>query len=154
MNRVEIPYLSYQIEELPEGLRSLIKAAAEAATTAYAPYSGFNVGVAARLSDGSTIYASNQESASFPAGLCAERVLLFSHFNSEKSKTAKIDLMVISAYKQGHETDASPCGICRQSLVEAEERQGQDIALIFLNEGKYTVITSAKILLPFSFNAL
>lgn len=152
MKTFEIKYQNYAITELPQDLKLMVKAAAEAATNAYAPYSGFCVGAVARLSDGTTISSSNQESVSFPTGLCAERVLLFSHFNKERDLSKKIDLIVISAYKQGENVDISPCGICRQSLVEAEARQSQNIAVMFLYEGRYMVVPSAKMLLPYSFN--
>ena len=55
---------------------ALLNAAYDAVATAFAPYSKFKVGAAARLSNGQIIIGSNQESASYPVGICAERTLL------------------------------------------------------------------------------
>ena len=77
------PYRQYT---LPDGAtpeeRLLIEEARKAAQGAYAPFSGYRVGAAARLASGRIITAANQESEVFPAGLCAERVLLFSHLGT------------------------------------------------------------------------
>lgn len=62
--------------ELPPEDLSLLIAANKAAQEAYAIYSNFKVGAAARLVNGEIILGSNQENASYPVGVCAERVLL------------------------------------------------------------------------------
>ena len=65
------------LNELPEADRRLVEAAQEATTRAHAPYSHFRVGAAARLRSGRILHGSNFESEVYPAGLCAERSLLF-----------------------------------------------------------------------------
>ena len=65
------------LDALPESDRELTARAADACGTAYAPYSGFRVGAAALLEDGTILTASNQESEVFPSGMCAERSLLY-----------------------------------------------------------------------------
>ena len=62
--------------QLSSSDQELLEAAKKATQTAYAPYSNFKVGAAARLSSNAIMVGSNQESASFPVGICAERALL------------------------------------------------------------------------------
>ncbi len=66
------------IEELSEEDAWLLNEAREVTENAYAPYSHFQVGAVAKLANGEIVAGSNQENASFPVGLCAERVLLAS----------------------------------------------------------------------------
>lgn len=75
---INIDYTEYSSsEEMDVVDRELINRAIEAAKSAYAPYSGFNVGASVLLDNGEIIAASNQENAAYPSGLCAERVALF-----------------------------------------------------------------------------
>lgn len=150
MERLELSYDSYPLDGLPQRFQRLIDVAYEATSKAYAPYSGFKVAALAELFDGEVITATNQESISFPVGICAERSLLFSYFNS--GKDCKINTIVVVAKSEGDRADVSPCGICRQSLLDAEIRQGSDIAIIFSTNGRYIVLPTVKMLLPFSFD--
>ena len=132
----------------------LLKAARHATEGAYAPYSNFFVGAAALLSNKEIVTATNQENASFPAGICAERVLL-SAITSQYGEIA-IDTLAISYMnkKSGVSNHpVSPCGICRQSLVEYQSRVQQPVRLILGGmEGKIIIIDDASFLLPFNFN--
>ena len=75
---LDISYEHYAtLADLNETDRALITEAEEATKTANAPYSHFHVGAAVRLRSGRTLHASNFESEVYPAGLCAERSLLF-----------------------------------------------------------------------------
>ena len=67
----------YGWEELTEEDRILVEAAKDATNGSYAPYSGFCVGAAARLKNGTIVIGSNQENVAYPSGLCAERTTLF-----------------------------------------------------------------------------
>ncbi|HEY2727465.1 MAG TPA: cytidine deaminase, partial [Parafilimonas sp.] len=118
------------IKSLSKDDAVLLKQARKATKNAYAPYSNFFVGAAALLSNGKIITATNQENASFPAGLCAERVLL-SAIASLHPKI-KIKTIAISYNNKNGESNhpVTPCGICRQSLVEYEERFKQPVRLI------------------------
>ncbi|HTD94654.1 MAG TPA: hypothetical protein VK644_12605 [Chitinophagaceae bacterium] len=76
-NKLEFSYeLFDDISELTAEDASLLKSARQVTRSAYAPYSKFFVGAVARLANGETIAGTNQENASYPVGICAERVLL------------------------------------------------------------------------------
>ena len=143
-------YILRKEETLEPLQQTLLKRAEEAARTqAYAPYSEFHVGAAALLRDGTIVTAGNQESISFPAGLCAERSLLATVW---QRSGAIIDRIAIAAVKNGTTEPVSPCGICRQSLLDAEQRQGTPIQIIFRQGNEYVVTDSAAVLLPFAFD--
>ena len=77
--KLDIPYQEYDDEmQLASEDRELLRRADEMVDKAYAPYSGFRVGAALRLEDGTIVTGSNQENAAYPSGLCAERVAVFS----------------------------------------------------------------------------
>ena len=103
----------------------LLAEAKEAVLKAYAPYSNFHVGAAVLLEDGTIIQGNNQENIAYPSGLCAERVALF-HAGAQFPGiavdliciVAKGDLMPISQL-------LSPCGACRQVMLESENRQNK-----------------------------
>jgi len=120
---------------------------------AYAPYSKFFVGAAALLSNKKIITATNQENASFPAGICAERVLL-SAVASQYPNTSINAIAISYNNKNGSSNHpVSPCGICRQSLIEFEKRFNQPIKIILAGQtGKIIIIKTAADLLPLSFN--
>ncbi len=131
---------------------ALLNAAYEAVETAFAPYSKFKVGAAARLSNGQIVIGSNQESASYPVGICAERTLLNSIGSQHPKET--ITAMAISYIPNGAASDhpLSPCGMCRQSLLDYEIRYKAPIKLILAGKtGKIIVIPSADYILPFGF---
>lgn len=131
---------------------ALLKQARKATKNAYAPYSNFFVGAAALLANDKIISAANQENASFPAGLCAERVLL-SAITSLHPKI-KIKTIAISYDNKNGVSNhpVSPCGICRQSFLEYEQRSKQSIRLILSGlTGKIFIIKSASLLLSLSF---
>ncbi|WP_207493200.1 cytidine deaminase [Aridibaculum aurantiacum] len=142
------------INDLKEEDKWLLNEAREVTHHAYAPYSNFQVGAIARLNNGEIVAGSNQENASFPVGLCAERVLLAAA--SSLFPKVPIDTLAISYHNEKGDSDhpISPCGICRQSLVEYESRVGHPIRLILGGmEGKVFVIEKAEMLLPLSFTS-
>ncbi len=132
----------------------LLKQARETTAHAYAPYSKFRVGAVAVLSNGAKVSGTNQENASYPVGLCAERVLLSSA--SSQYPGIAIDTIAIS-YKGDaikNYVPVSPCGVCRQSLVEYEQRFNKKIRLILSGQnGKVHIIENAGDLLPFAFES-
>jgi cytidine deaminase len=133
----------------------LLSKAREITAKAYAPYSDFFVGAAALLSNKKIVTATNQENASFPAGICAERVLL-STVTSVYGEVG-IDTLAISYINhKNNKSDhpISPCGICRQSLMEYQLRVQHPIRLILAGmKGKVVIIDDASFLLPLNFNA-
>ena len=131
---------------------SVVNKAFEAMEKAYAPYSKFKVGAALLLEDGQIIQGNNQENIAYPSGLCAERVALF-HAGAQFPGiavhliciVAKGDLMPKSQL-------LSPCGACRQVMLESENRQNKPIRIILVNQDNRTMcIDSVQNLLPFGF---
>ncbi len=123
---------------------------------AYAPYSNFMVGAAAIFNNGEKVFGTNQENASYPVGICAERVLLASAGilqTDEPIKTMAISYNNLSGAGQSNQP-ITPCGMCRQSLAEYENRVSQPMRLILSGmEGKVIIIQSAAQLLPLSFGS-
>ena len=141
----------YSMDELPIEDRQLVHAAMEATKTSYAPYSHFCVGAAARLADGLVVMGSNQENAAFPSGLCAERTALFAA-NTQHPDTPVVAL-AIAAYTQGHflADPISPCGACRQVIMEVEDRYRQPIRILLYGTSGIHVVDTVKALLPLYF---
>ncbi len=133
--------------ELPEENGRLVEQARKACASAYAPYSGFRVGAAARLSDGRVVTASNQESEVFPSGMCAERVLLYQiqPWLSEVS----VEALALASDPAGD--PCYPCGACRQVLFDTEKRQNSPIRIIMSGSDSAMVVERARDLLPFTF---
>lgn len=141
-------------KKLPEADFRLLEKAREVTKQAYAPYSQFHVAAVAELENGEIMVGTNQENASYPVGICAERVLLSaisSLFPEQPVKT-----MAISYDNRVGESKhpISPCGVCRQTLAEYEQRTNQPIRLILGGmQGEVWVIEKAGQLLPLSFTA-
>lgn len=134
-------------DRMPEEERLLTEEAQKALAHAYAPYSKFRVGAAARLRSGKILWGSNQESEVFPAGICAERSLLF--HASACHADDPIEILAIASMPSQRE--CYPCGQCRQVLLDVERRQGAPIRIIMSGGGSATVVDSAERLLPFTF---
>lgn len=129
--------------------RKLVIASEEARSRAYAPYSGFFVGAAVLLDDGSVISGNNQENAAYPSGLCAERVAIFSALANHPEK--EIVSIAISSHTP-HGDPAAPCGACRQVIQETQCRQEKDIRLLLSDSsGKVLLFDKATDLLPMAF---
>lgn len=148
--------LNYEVYDDPSQLSAadaeLLKAAREITKKAYAPYSKFHVGAVARFNNGQTIGGTNQENASYPVGICAERTLLASASTLQTGEP--IHTMAIAYENKNGESNrpVSPCGMCRQYIAEYETRVKQPIRLILSGmEGKIFVIAEANHLLPLSF---
>lgn len=144
------------ISDLPETDAKLLAKARKTAETAYAPYSHFFVGAAAVLNNGKVVTGTNQENASYPVGICAERALLSSA--SALYPGIAVATMAISYHNHNSNANSnrpiSPCGMCRQSLLEYEGRWQQPIRLILSGiAGKVFVISKASHLLPLSFTS-
>jgi len=146
-------YIYDSIDETPKNAQELMEKAAEARLKAYAPYSKFNVGVALLLDNGEVIIGSNQENASYPSGLCAERTAIY--YKGAKYPTAKILRMAIIAgsLKNPTTTPIPPCGACRQAIAEYEVNQEAPIEIYFMGvSGKVVKSDSLANLLPLVFD--
>ena len=140
------------VDELLPQDALLVHEARKVTANAYAPYSNFNVGAIAQLKNGQTVTGTNQENAAYPVGICAERVLLSTA--ATLFPNIAIDTLAISYDNKNGKSNhpISPCGICRQTLLEYEERVKQPIRIILSGlQGKIYIIEKASQLLPLSF---
>ena len=142
------------LEDLPINIQQIMKEAIKAREKAYSPYSKFNVGAAILLDNGEVISGSNQENASYPSGLCAERTAIF--YAGAKYPNAKMLKMALTASSQNNITSdpIPPCGACRQSIAEYEIKQKSPIEIYFMGvEGKVIKSKSLANLLPLVFES-
>ena len=150
--RIEIRLQRGCIEELTADERRGMDVALAAAERAYAPYSGFHVGAAAELVDGTLVPGSNQENAAYPSGLCAERTALFTA--GAQYPDVAVRTLYVVAMKDGVVQDKiSPCGGCRQVISEVEHRYGQSVRIYLCGRTEYCRVESAEALLPLSFGS-
>lgn len=132
----------------------LLDAARKATEKSYAPYSEFKVGAAILLQNGEIVSGANQENASYPATLCAERITLGAV--SSLYPHQKILAIAISYHKKDGDSfnPISPCGICRQVLAEFEHRQQQSIKVLltgFPSDSPTILTPDVQTMLPFTF---
>jgi cytidine deaminase len=148
---IETKLQVFSVSEAPEIYKELIESAIDATANAYAPYSGFDVGAAVLLNNGKIIEGSNQENAAYPSGLCAERVALFSA-NTQYPDT-KVLAVAVAAVTNGKQADMiTPCGACRQVLLEVEKRYQSPIKILLCGSEQIYIVESAASLLPLSFD--
>lgn len=146
--RLEIDYRHYaSLDEMPAADRSLVEEALRALEKAHAPYSRFKVGAAARLRSGKVLHAGNFESEVYPAGLCAERSLMF--YIQTNFPDDPIEALAIAS--DPSERECYPCGQCRQVMVDVERRQGSPMRVIMYGASTASVVEKASDLLPFTF---
>ncbi|MBU2949538.1 cytidine deaminase [Tamlana agarivorans] len=141
------------LAELPSDVYDLMINAVTARNRAYAPYSNFQVGAALLLDNGEVITGNNQENASYPSGLCAERTAIY--YAGSQYPNAKVVSMAITATAKTSPTNKPipPCGACRQAMVEYELKQDLPIAIYFMGEmGAIAKSESVSNLLPFVFD--
>jgi cytidine deaminase len=145
----KIMVCSYNELDKPEKI--LIEAAKEASKNAYAPYSHFLVGASILLSNDEIVSGNNQENAAFPSGLCAERTALF--YANAAYPDASVKMIAIAAFQQGDYTDEpiTPCGACRQVILETEKRYNQPVKIILYGKKEIYLIEGINDLLPLAF---
>ena len=151
--KINITYQITSFEELPIEIQALINASEMAVLTAHAPYSNFNVGAALLLEDGQIIKGSNQENVSYPIGFCAERTVLSAKVAiAPKTKITDIAISVLSGTGKIL-PPIPPCGICRQVLLEQEQKQKTPIKVYLSGNNKeIIVVDTIQDLLPFQFD--
>ncbi len=139
--------------ELNEQERELVSAAKAATYRSYSPYSKFSVGAAVLLANGETLSGSNQENSSYPQGLCAERTTIF-YANSRYPDTPILTLCIAARDTSGAFTKVpiSPCGGCRQVMLETEHRFGTNMKVMLYGTDGIYIIESARDLLPVGFD--
>ena len=141
-----------QLSELSETDRQLINMAIEGTSRSYAPYSHFHVGAAILLANGKMFIGCNQENAAFPAGICAERSAVFAA-GAQYPDQAVLTLAITARNTKGELIDepASPCGTCRQVIIETETRFKHPVRILLYGRKRTFVIDSIKQLMPLSF---
>ncbi len=156
MVKRDILFHYYEVESVaaltPEE-RELVELARKMCEQAYAPYSAFYVGAAILLENGEVIKGSNQENGAYPSGLCAERVAAFAA--SAMFPDVAMTKIAISARSNRLKVEdpVSPCGACRQVLLEYESTQRVPMKILLSKEdGKVLIIDRVKDLLPLSFS--
>lgn len=160
MKQLEIKTLIKECgyDELNDLDRKLVDSAKDATLRAYAPYSKYNVGAALLLDNGRVVEGSNQENAAYPSGTCAERTAIF--YASSSNPAVPVKKIAIAAWidpgegkdrEEGFQKHpVSPCGACRQALMEYEKLYG-DIEVILYGKEKTFILPSVSSLLPLAF---
>ncbi|MFZ4582931.1 MAG: cytidine deaminase [Paludibacter sp.] len=141
----------YSYNELSESHKTLIEKAKEQVFKAYAPYSGFSVGAAIELENNEIFAGNNQENAAYPSGLCAERVAMF--YANAQFPHIPVKTLAIAAYTHGEflKNPVTPCGACRQVLLESETRFDNSIEVLLYGSEEIYHLQNVKQLLPLCF---
>ncbi len=157
---ITTPVRVCSFNELTDEDRKLVEHAKAATRRSYAPYSKFHVGASVLMADGTIIEGSNQENVAYPSGLCAERTAAF--YASSAKPGIAMKKIAIAAWTRLHaDSDTpwedcfqaspiSPCGACRQSLLEYEALYGP-IEVILYGSNDIYILPSIASLLPLSF---
>jgi len=128
------------VADLADDWRTLAEAALVARERAYAPYSRFHVGAALRGASGHIYTGGNIENASYGLTVCAERVAVWSAVAAGETH--------FTALAVASESGVSPCGACRQVLLEF----AADLPVLVVNAAGRAWNTSLKALLPMAFS--
>lgn len=142
-----------QMDELTDQERQLVEAAIEATTRSYSKYSHFSVGAALRLANGEMVIGCNQENAAFPVTICAERTALFAA--GAMYPDEPVEMLAIAARTPDgelQEEPVSPCGSCRQVIVETETRFRHPVRLLLYGRKHVYIIDGIKALMPLTFS--
>lgn len=141
-----------QPEELSGDEQQLVNMAIEATSRSYARYSNFHVGAALQLANGQRVIGCNQENAAFPAGLCAERTALFAA-GAQYPDQPVVCIAIAARGTDGNLTaePVSPCGTCRQVLIETETRFAHPVRILLYGRNKVFALDSIRQLMPLSF---
>lgn len=150
---IQINYDVLVPEELAPGERIVVEAARKATEGSYSPYSHFSVGAAVLLADGTVVAGSNQENAAFPSGICAERCAMF-YANASHPDQPVLKIAIAARRSDGQFTEqpVTPCGACRQVLLETECRYGQPVEVLLCGTEAVYRLPSVRSLLPFHFD--
>lgn len=141
------------ISELREDEAKLVSEAREATKLSYSPYSNFKVGAAVLLENGAIIKGANQENASYPVGICAERATLATAQNLYPNiPIIAIALAATDTIGTYTSDIVTPCGMCRQVIVECEKRYKRDVRIIMSSLKEIVITESVKELLPMAFS--
>ena len=150
---ITVKVIEARYDELSATDLALVRQALEATGRSYAPYSKFHVGAAILLDNGEIITGANQENAAFPSGTCAERTTCY--YAHARWPEAKFEAIAIAARGTDGEivdNPISPCGACRQALLEYETLAGHDVRVLLAGRDKVYILPSIKSILPLAFS--
>lgn len=154
MKEIEVkPHIwEAQMDELTPEERSLIEQAIEGTNRSYSPYSLFHVGAALKLQNGVTFIGCNQENAAFPSGICAERSAIFAA-GAQYPDQPVMMLAIAARNEKGELQDepVSPCGPCRQVIIETETRFKQPVRILLYGKKHIFIVDGIRQLMPLSF---
>ena len=140
-----------KMEEFSADDAELINQAIAQTCKSYSPYSKFNVGAALRLANGNIVVGCNQENAAFGVTMCAERSALF----AAGAQCPEVPVRAIAIAARDAEgllkQPISPCGVCRQAMIETETRYGQRLHILLYGTEKVYVVDGIEQLMPLSF---
>ncbi len=149
---IKLELAAADYDELTERERLLVDAARAAVEGSYAPYSNFHVGAAVLLDNGEIVKGANQENAATPSSLCAERTAAYwAHANFPAARFEAIAIAARDASGREVETPISPCGACRQALLQYETLAAHDVKVILAGSREIYIAPSVKSLLPLAF---
>jgi cytidine deaminase len=142
----------YQMEELSASDRQLVDKAMLATNNSYSKYSKFSVGACIRLKNGLEIIGANQENAAYPVCMCAERSALFAA-GAQYPDEPVVAIAIAARNSTGEFTTepVSPCGSCRQAMIEIEQRYHQALRILLYGTKGVYVIDSIRDIMPLSF---
>ncbi len=151
--------LSYNIfdsirdKALDQQYLPLINAAKSACNLAHAPYSNFKVGAAVMMKDNDAIIqGANQENAAYPMCTCAEQVAIYNAAILHPGVPVKALAVHVNVVPT-HNRPPSPCGACRQVILETELKYGGDIQIFISSQAdEVFLFPNIKSLLPFYFS--
>lgn len=144
--------IEIDIDKLSHDDSRLVAMAREATLLSYSPYSGFSVGAAVLLENGEIVKGANQENASYPVGICAERSTIATAQNIHPNIPVKALALAAKSRNTDFSDDfVTPCGMCRQALNECEKRYQRNIRIIMTSGSKAVIAESVKELLPMAF---
>ena len=150
---IEVAVREVALSELSAEDRELVAKAKEIVSDAYAPYSHFHVAAALRLESGRIVLGTNQENASYPLGLCAERTALFQS-GALYPDDPVVSLVILGAREDGTIIKTcAPCGGCRQVMLEMADRHHHPFPVILAGPESALVVEDCRDLLPINFDA-
>lgn len=150
---ITIPVVEAGYDELSPEEKKLVDAARKATYRSYAPYSKFHVGAAVLLSNGEIVTGANQENAAYPSSLCAERTAAYYAHASHPDATFRM-IAIAARGTDGNPLDKpiSPCGACRQALLEYETLAKHNVPVILAGKESVYIFRSVSSTLPYCFS--
>lgn len=150
--QIVCPIRVARFDELTPEQQELVSAARSATEGSYAPYSNFHVGAALRLADGEIVTGANQENAATPSSLCAERTAAY-YAGATHPGVAMRAIAIAARDTSGKEVKQpiSPCGACRQALLEYEKLAGTPMEVLLAGRDEIYIIASVTSLVPLAF---